>query len=438
MLGRQRGLLRDVGNYAEHIRQDIMNDNIGFFANVAVAGVMTAQNYLGNSYKQYKEEKEEEEEIKFRNPRYAEEERRRNRKDIDFIMNSELKDNPILNPVYDKLIDKLKKLNDKVSSITNINGISNDVLLQELKYTVLLKHFQNVKPSEFDLLSYASIGDWCGKNSNILNNLRKETNYDSVSMNSMQRICKMHDLAYSKSVNKDDIYEADVDMLKSIVDMFYIKGIKSNIDEPIVGFVDYISNQLNTAFTTGILNPANVVGSIVNLGFAHKLYSNVRDFSQQSYYKNAVDLVINADRIISLLSFAGIGLKVLWDASVGRFQGVYGFEETRFKPEEIKEILIDFEKNINQHLEMTGYDSIDMFKLIDLPEEEFEKAIDIKEQEPVIQETIGTQTLSESEEESVDDIFNNTREATEDEIDITEGELNSVNDIINYLKSFET
>lgn len=432
MLGRQQnGLLRTMQDYANHIGQDLMTGNIGFFANVAMAGILTTQNYLSNSYEQYKEEREQEEEIKFRNPKYAEEERRRNRKDIDFIMNSDIKDNPIINPMYDRLIDKLKKLNDKVSSVTNINGISNDVLLQELKYTVLLKHFQNVKPSYYDLTSLAYFGDWCGKNSDILSNLKKESNQDSVSYNTMQRICKKHDLAYSKSMNKDDVYKADVDMLKSIIDTYFISGGKAIIDEPYTNFVDYITNQISN-----LINPLNYVDTIVNVGFTSKLYSNVRDFSEQSYLKNIIDLAINKDRIGAILAFGAIGSKVFYDMLTGN---VYGFSETRFKPDEVKEILIDFEKNINQHLEMTGYDSIDMFKVIELPEQEFEKAIDIPIQKSVVKEEIGTQTLQEEEEYIDDNLLNNTRESTEEELDydniIDVGEEQTLQNYINYLNN---
>ncbi len=433
MLGRQQnGLLRTMQNYANNIGQDLFTGNTGFFANIAMAGILTTQNYLSNSYEQYKEEKEQEEEIKFRNPKYAEEERRRNRKDIDFIMNSDIKDNPIINPMYDRLINKLKKLNDKVSSVTNINGILNDVLLQELKYTVLLKHFQNTKPSYYDLTSLAYFGDWCGKNSDILSNLKKESNQDSVKYNTMQRICKKHDLAYSKSINKDDVYKADINMLKDIIDTYFISGTKAIINEPYTNFVDYITNQISN-----LINPLNYVDTIVNVGFTSKLYSNVRDFSRQSYLKNALDLGINKDRIAAIIAFGAIGSKVFYDMLTGN---VYGFEETRFKQDEVKEILIDIEKNMNQHLEMTGYDSIDMFKVIELPEQEFEKAIDIPIQEPIVKETTGTQTLQEEEEEEYinDNLLNNTRESTEEEIDITEGELKSVDDIINYLKSFES
>lgn len=432
MLGRQQnGLLRTMQDYANHIGQDLMTGNIGFFANVAMAGILTTQNYLGNSYEQYKEEREQEEEIKYRDPRYAEEERKRNRKDIDFIMNSDIKDNPIINPMYDRLIDKLKKLNDKVSSVTNINGISNDVLLQELKYTVLLKHFQNVKPSYYDLTSLAYFGDWCGKNSDILSNLKKESNQDSVSYNTMQRICKKHDLAYSKSMNKDDVYKADVDMLKSIIDTYFISGGKAIIDEPYTNFVDYITNQISN-----LINPLNYVDTIVNVGFTSKLYSNVRDFSEQSYLKNIIDLAINKDRIGAILAFGAIGSKVFYDMLTGN---VYGFSETRFKPDEVKEILIDFEKNINQHLEMTGYDSIDMFKVIELPEQEFEQAIDIPIQKSVVKEEIGTQTLQEEEEYIDDNLLNNTRESTEEELDydniIDVGEEQTLQNYINYLNN---
>jgi hypothetical protein len=334
----------------------------------------------------------------------------------------------------------LNKIINRVSSLSKINGIGNDVLLQELKYTVLLKHFENNKPSQFDLMSYAFVGDWCGKNTDILYNLKKETDYDSINMNSMQRICRMHDLRYSKSTSKDDIYKADVEMLKSIADIFFIKGIKSNIDEPFTNFVDYISNQLTNIFTTGILNPVNIAGTLVNFGFTNKLFENVKNFREQSYLKNTVDLAINADRIVSILGFGAIGLKVLYDASLGKYlDNVYGYEETRFKPDEIKEILVDFEKNINQRLEQTGYDTIDMFKIIELPEQEFEKVIE-EPKEEIVEDTIKRndieQDIENVEEDAVinDNILNNTRNSTEDEIDITEGEFNTIEDLINLLK----
>jgi hypothetical protein len=91
---------------------DLYNNNeLAFNIAAGLGTIPYIQQSLNSDYEKYKKEKEEREARAYIDPAYAKIERYRIKKDIDFIMNSPIADNPILNPRYDFLINRLNKIN---------------------------------------------------------------------------------------------------------------------------------------------------------------------------------------------------------------------------------------------------------------------------------------------------------------------------------------
>jgi DNA primase large subunit len=82
---------------------------------------------------------------------------------------------------------------------------------------------------------------------------------------------------------------------------------------------------------------------------------------------------------------------------------VYGFEQTKFNPDEISYIIKEFEDMQNQRLEENGYEPIDFQGMLELPEEEFEELVSTFDI-PVVESNEAIQQEVESEEDEILDI----------------------------------
>jgi len=442
----------------------------------------------GRDYFGYKTEKEIEDELRkenekkeqlqmYKNPEFAKTERQRVQKKIEFIKSTPLVDNNVINTKYNKMLNRLNALNNKVSSITNTSYLPSKILLDELKYTVLLKHleaYQKPKNTMPDIPSIFSIGAWCGAGTDVLKNLEDESQDHISESFKIDRICKKHDLAYSRAKHHEDIHKADIEMLLSILDEFTVKGVKDVVYQiadlnqaTIDKFMNHIQSILFTAgtnpmnlFSLGYKTTVNYLGAKRTLEFLPQAYRTLvygeipqlEDTSLLNIANSGVrDYYFIHERPAALVGFGAIALKLFYDLAIGRkniyinpetgeyTNGVYGWEKTRFKPEEIEYIIKDFEKIENERLKNAGYDNIDFVKLISLDDDEFNKVIE----EPIYKEVVEDEVISEEDiEEDVeqinDDIFDNTREATEDEIDILDvGEYNTFQNYINYLNNLD-
>jgi hypothetical protein len=219
------------------------------------------------------------------------------------------------------------------------------------------------------------------------------------------------------------------------------------------------TNPMNL-FSLGYKTTVNYLGAKRTLEFLPQAYRTLvygeipqlEDTSLLNIANSGVrDYYFIHERPAALVGFGAIALKLFYDLAIGRkniyinpetgeyTNGVYGWEKTRFKPEEIEYIIKDFEKIENERLKNAGYDNIDFVKLISLDDDEFNKVIE----EPIYKEVVEDEVISEEDiEEDVeqinDDIFDNTREATEDEIDILDvGEYNTFQNYINYLNNLD-
>jgi hypothetical protein len=116
------------------------------------------------------------------------------------------------------------------------------------------------------------------------------------------------------------------------------------------------------------------------------------------------DIMFTQERILGIVGFGAIGMKLIYDISVGKATNtVYGFEQTKFNPDEISYIIKEFEDMQNQRLEENGYEPIDFQGMLELPEEEFEELVSTFDI-PVVESNEAIQQEVESEEDEILDI----------------------------------
>ena len=91
------------------------------------------------------------------------------KKNIEFIKASkELNQYKIFNNEYTKLTDKLNLIDQQISDITGYADLNMEALMDELKFSVIYKHFTKTK--DIDTSSILSIGAWCGKGTQVYKN----------------------------------------------------------------------------------------------------------------------------------------------------------------------------------------------------------------------------------------------------------------------------
>jgi hypothetical protein len=374
---------------------------------------------------------------------------RQNRKELDrgqvrdkieFFKRSDIKNYEVFNFEYKDYVTKLQKINDKIGQITGTQDERIQALMDELKYTVIFKHFEKADDNDFTLANMAGVGKWCGSGTNVWMNLERERPEDLVNSYKIDRICRQHDINYLNAKGREDIHKADVEMLLSILDTFVLKGIKPTI------YKLYNPNDLNQVLDTvkdylfesieKVIEEPSVVTLGLSSGFSTafnvlgnaKLYEYLTGerklFSKTTAFGLASDFTFLRDRVLGFIGFGAILSKLLYDTIVGKeiyydedlkeyTNSVYGWEKTQFNKHEIEYIVRDIQKIQNQKLEEAGYKDIDFEnlvidepeKLISQPEEEEEEeeeeyAYDAEDETDLID------ILDKSEQQLLTDIMN--------------------------------
>lgn len=331
-------------------------------------------------------------------------------KRIELIKSTPLKEFTVVSKEYDIMVSKLNRLNQAVSKITSSSDTRFDALINELKFTVLVKHLEKQSDSfAFDPVNLLHIGDWCGASTPVLETLEKQGGMTNEGMYKMSKICRMHDLRYSMAKNKLDIHKADLEMLGDILNEFTIKGIKEGIRTtiksgiPVAEFKDYIINLL-IDFTN------NPIKSITSELMGQGLMANIAGGLRAIEYlrlqpgvptlKSAVsDIMFVQERVLAILAFGAIGMKLLYDISIGKATNtVYGYEETRFNLDEIKYILDDINKLQNERLEEIGFEPVVLSDVLNYSENEIDSMADVVEEVEPIEELTDVLDVDEEAE----------------------------------------
>jgi hypothetical protein len=160
---------------------------------------------------------------------------------------------PVKNEGFNKLIQYLEKLNKKLQ-VPNPSkkqkglqdAIETQLNLERLK--ILDDHLlrtENVSPYGDNLLALLAFRGWCGMGTPIYTNIKNDIDNPSK-MFKIDRICRDHDIRYTKAKTTDDLKEADNIMMAEILEE-YVINFKKNF---ITGNYDTDFSTWSSTFTT--------------------------------------------------------------------------------------------------------------------------------------------------------------------------------------------
>lgn len=395
-------------------------DLFGLAIGVPLAGIasyhalMNTLKYTNPEYLE-KEEAKSSQRIKeqYGNNAFASNERKRVLERIEFMKTTPLKDMPVISKDYNIMINKLGLLNNKISSITNTKSDNPGMasLLEEVKYTVLYKHLEKQTDEAFINPAHLfSVGQWCGAGTPILNALES----DPKQQYKIDKICKIHDLSYMAAKSRFDIHRADIQMLLSILDEYTIPNLGKGIYRvataetlPVNEFIEYISKLV-----TGIvLNPVKTITTeITGAGLMGNILGGLRAIDylrgtpgRPGFRQVMSDVMFARERVMAIVGFGAIGMKLMYDISIGKATNtVYGYEETKFNPDEISYLIREFEDMQNKRLEENGYEPIDFQGMLQLPEEDFDAVVATYTDEPIVTEEVVEPEVEVEEDEELD------------------------------------
>jgi len=309
------------------------------------------------------------------------------KKNIEFIKASkELNQYKIFNNEYTKLTDKLNLIDQQVSDITGYADLNMESLMDELKFSVIYKHFTKTK--DIDTSSILSVGAWCGKGTQVYKNLQEETPETLQNTEMIQMICRQHDLNYFHAKTRQDVHKADVEMLLSIIDTYVMKGSKDVIYNLTSGdtnqFKDYIFDTLYKI----VDKPGDVATDIYNGITSATSSSKALDIitGKADMLSVASNIGSLKERVLGMVAFGGIGMKLLYDLGLGKNEyvdekgeltnNVYGWEKTDFKLEDVDYIIRDIEHIQNLRLQQAGFENINFDDLLKFNVDELEYRIE--------------------------------------------------------------
>jgi hypothetical protein len=306
-----------------------------------------------------------------------------------------------------------------------ING-----LLSELKFAILYNYLDKAKDDVvFSPVYLLGIGDWCGQGTDILESIIRT---DGTETYKMDKICRKHDLAYLNSKSRFEIHNADANMLGDILDEFTIKGVKQGINNilggkslPIAEFGKYIFNLIYDAITNPIQTITKELGGkglLVNYLGLKRAFKYIALNPEISMSNIASDMMLVRERVLAILGFGAIGMKLLYDISIGKATDtVTGYEDTKFDINEIAHILFEIEAIQNDRLASAGYDNIDMADILSRSVDDIineVEEIDEPEDITITEAKNILNSLTEEDEQYISDLMNEY-EVGENEIDET-------------------
>lgn len=345
---------------------------------------------------------------KYKNNTWLREERKRINQKIGFLKYTPLKDVQVVSPSYNLIVQKLNQINKYVDKLDNdsINIELAESLIDELKFTVLLKHFEFQEDPAFDIERALHIGRFCGRNTQVFKNMEWESSADFAVSMKLDRICRMHDVEYSKSQTPQEVIQADKNMLNRIIDTYTVKGSGKIYEK---GFTNFILDLIGSIQEDPIGSLGRAVGytfaTVYNLEQIPRIIKYLAGIRNEPIMANIRGFISNQERIYALIAFGAIGLKTLHDMIVEN-KDIYGYtEEHRFKINEIEHIIADLENLQNIRLSSKGYDTLN-FETILSPEEKLDdlneylnQQIDtIEQNNTVVQEPLNESEGEEGEE----------------------------------------
>lgn len=159
---------------------------------------------------------------------------------------------PVKNENFNKLIQYLEKLNKQLqvpNPSKKQKGIQ-DAIETQLNIERLKILDDHLLKSEYisigdNILAALAIRNWCGIGTGIYTNIQKDLDNPSK-MFKIDRICRDHDIRYTKAQTQEDLKEADWIMMKQILEE-YVISFKNNF---ITGDYDADFSTWSSSFKT--------------------------------------------------------------------------------------------------------------------------------------------------------------------------------------------
>jgi hypothetical protein len=224
-------------------------------------------------------------------------------------------------------------------------------------------------------------------------------------------------------------------MLLSILDEYTIPSLGKGIYRvatadkiPVYEFIQYIG----TLLVQSIMNPIKTItneltgsGLLANILGGLRAVDYLRGNPGRPGFRQIIsDVMFARERVMAIIGFGAIGMKLLYDISIGKATNtVYGYEDTKFNPDEISYLIREFEDTQNKRLVDNGYEPIDFQGMLQLPQEDFDAVISTYTDEPIVSEEVVEET---EEVEDDDELDINEKQQVLDEIEYLENLTNDI------------
>jgi hypothetical protein len=179
---------------------------------------------------------------------------------------------PVHNVKFNKLVQYLEKLNNdlQIPNPSEYQKAIQDTIKMKLNLSRLkILNDYALKEKEAgagsDLLSALSFRNWCGLGSPIYENIKNDLD-DPNRMFQIDRICRDHDIAYTKSKTQEEMNEADNKMMKEIFNEYVVNFNKNFLTG------DYKNDF--TTWTSSFKTVSNYLMSLIETGYVGYVLKN--------------------------------------------------------------------------------------------------------------------------------------------------------------------
>ena len=179
---------------------------------------------------------------------------------------------PVHNVKFNKLVQYLEKLNNdlQIPNPSEYQKAIQDTIKMKLNLSrlkILNDYALKEKEAGFgsDLLTSLSFRNWCGLGSMVYDNIKNDLD-DPNKMFVIDRICRDHDIRYTKSKTQEEMNEADNIMMKEIF-LEYVVNINKNF---LTG--DYKSDF--TTWASSFKTVTNYILSLIETGYVGYVLKN--------------------------------------------------------------------------------------------------------------------------------------------------------------------
>jgi hypothetical protein len=179
---------------------------------------------------------------------------------------------PVHNVKFNKLVQYLERMNNnlQVSNPSDYQKAIQDTIKMQLNLSrlkILNDYALKEKEAGFgsDLLTSLSFRSWCGLGSPIYDNIKNDLD-DPNRMFAIDRICRDHDIAYTKSKTQEEMNEADNIMMKEIFNEYVVNFNKNFLTG------DYKSDF--TTWTSSFKTVSNYIMTLIETGYVGYVLKN--------------------------------------------------------------------------------------------------------------------------------------------------------------------